>query len=177
VLLAIMDIRAHPISFSERPREAGWVTRSRVRRRDRFSISLIGFGMERDVEPATAVRPLRWRGLRGLRSTELDIDQWSPDKRLGPFFGHVETLHPLTHGACCPAIILPVRHADDVCSGVIRLVPLFSTIGSAKTSIWSPCASTTASAVSEARSSQNTDLVYHFSSKPKPRHCPGLFYS
>ena len=41
VLLAIMDIRAHPISFSERPREAAWVTRSRVRRRDRFSISSI----------------------------------------------------------------------------------------------------------------------------------------
>ena len=33
------------------------------------------------------------------------------------FFGHVETLHPLTHGACCPALVLPVRHADDVCSG------------------------------------------------------------
>src|SRR6202011_2123284 len=41
MLLAIMDIRAHPISFSERPREAAWVTRSRVRRRDRFSISSI----------------------------------------------------------------------------------------------------------------------------------------
>src|SRR6516164_7300930 len=34
-----MDIRAHPISFSERPREAGRATRSRMRRRDRFSIS------------------------------------------------------------------------------------------------------------------------------------------
>src|SRR5262245_25825053 len=32
-------IRAHPISFSERPREAGRATRSRMRRRDRFSIS------------------------------------------------------------------------------------------------------------------------------------------
>src|SRR6266481_10232119 len=41
MLLAIMDIRAHPISFSERPLEAAWVTRSRVRRRDRFSISSI----------------------------------------------------------------------------------------------------------------------------------------
>src|SRR5258708_25836216 len=41
VLLAIMDIRAYPISFSERPLEAAWVTRSRVRRRDRFSISSI----------------------------------------------------------------------------------------------------------------------------------------
>ena len=41
VLLAIMDIRAHPISFCERPREASWVTRSRMRRRDRFSISSI----------------------------------------------------------------------------------------------------------------------------------------
>jgi hypothetical protein len=39
VFLAIMDIRAHPISFSERPREAGRATRSRMRRRDRFSIS------------------------------------------------------------------------------------------------------------------------------------------
>jgi hypothetical protein len=41
MLLAIMDIRAHPFSFCERPCEAGWVTRSRVRRRDRFSISSI----------------------------------------------------------------------------------------------------------------------------------------
>src|SRR5258708_38399681 len=41
MLLAIMDIRAHPISCSERPLEAAWVTRSRVRRRDRFSISSI----------------------------------------------------------------------------------------------------------------------------------------
>jgi hypothetical protein len=39
VFLATMDIRAHPISFSERPREAGRATRSRMRRRDRFSIS------------------------------------------------------------------------------------------------------------------------------------------
>src|SRR6478735_7880590 len=39
VFLAIMDIRAHPVSFSERPREAGRATRSRMRRRDRFSIS------------------------------------------------------------------------------------------------------------------------------------------
>ena len=41
VFLATMDIRAHPISFSERPREAGRATRSRMRRRDRFSISSI----------------------------------------------------------------------------------------------------------------------------------------
>ena len=41
MLLTIMDIRAHPFSFCERPGEAGWVTRSRVRRRDRFSISSI----------------------------------------------------------------------------------------------------------------------------------------
>src|ERR1700720_725514 len=40
-LLAIMDIRAHPISFSERPRKAASATRSRMRRRDRFSISSI----------------------------------------------------------------------------------------------------------------------------------------
>jgi hypothetical protein len=39
VFLAIMDIRAHPISFSERPIEAGRATRSWMRRRDRFSIS------------------------------------------------------------------------------------------------------------------------------------------
>jgi len=38
VLLAIMDIRAHPISFWERPWKAGGATRSRTRRRDRFSI-------------------------------------------------------------------------------------------------------------------------------------------
>src|SRR6478735_1628521 len=31
VFLAIMDIRAHPVSFSERPREAGRATRSRMR--------------------------------------------------------------------------------------------------------------------------------------------------
>jgi hypothetical protein len=37
VFLAIMDIRAHPVSFSERPREAGRATRSRMRRRDRLS--------------------------------------------------------------------------------------------------------------------------------------------
>jgi hypothetical protein len=34
-LLAIMDIRARPISFSDRPSKASWVTRSRTRRRDR----------------------------------------------------------------------------------------------------------------------------------------------
>ena len=34
-LLAIMDIRARPISFSDRPLKASWVTRSRTRRRDR----------------------------------------------------------------------------------------------------------------------------------------------
>ena len=34
-LLAIMDIRARPISFSDRPWKASWVTRSRTRRRDR----------------------------------------------------------------------------------------------------------------------------------------------
>ena len=39
--LAIMDIRAHPISFATRPWKAIWVTRSRMRRRDRFSISSI----------------------------------------------------------------------------------------------------------------------------------------
>jgi hypothetical protein len=38
---AIMDIRAHPISFSERPWKAASATRSRMRRRDRFSISSI----------------------------------------------------------------------------------------------------------------------------------------
>jgi hypothetical protein len=36
--LATMDIRAHPISFSARPWKARRVTRSRMRRRDRFSI-------------------------------------------------------------------------------------------------------------------------------------------
>jgi len=35
--LAIMDIRARPISFSDRPSKASWVTRSRTRRRDRSS--------------------------------------------------------------------------------------------------------------------------------------------
>ena len=39
-LLAIMDIRARPISFSDRPSKASWVTRSRTRRRDRSSIFL-----------------------------------------------------------------------------------------------------------------------------------------
>ena len=39
VLLAIMDIRAHPISFSDRPLKAASATRLRMRRRDRFSIS------------------------------------------------------------------------------------------------------------------------------------------
>jgi hypothetical protein len=39
VFLATMDIRAHAISFSERPIEAGRATRSWMRRRDRFSIS------------------------------------------------------------------------------------------------------------------------------------------
>jgi hypothetical protein len=34
-LLAIMDIRARPISFSDRPSKASRVTRSRTRRRDR----------------------------------------------------------------------------------------------------------------------------------------------
>src|ERR1700753_1849605 len=34
-LLAIMDIRACSISFSDRPSKASWVTRSRTRRRDR----------------------------------------------------------------------------------------------------------------------------------------------
>src|SRR5246127_6003433 len=37
-LLAIMDIRARPISFSDRPSKASWVTRSRTRRRDRSPI-------------------------------------------------------------------------------------------------------------------------------------------
>ena len=41
VLLAIMDIRAHPLSFSKRPSEANRFSRSRMRRRDRFSISSI----------------------------------------------------------------------------------------------------------------------------------------
>jgi hypothetical protein len=41
VLLAIMDIRAHPPSFSKRPSEANRFSRSRMRRRDRFSISSI----------------------------------------------------------------------------------------------------------------------------------------
>jgi hypothetical protein len=36
--------------------------------------------MRGEWSPATAVRPLRWRGLRGLGSAELDIDQWSPDE-------------------------------------------------------------------------------------------------
>jgi hypothetical protein len=38
-LPAIMDIRAHPISFSDRPLKAASATRLRMRRRDRFSIS------------------------------------------------------------------------------------------------------------------------------------------
>src|ERR1700739_2955433 len=33
-----MDIRARPISFSDRPSKASWVTRSRTRRRDRSPI-------------------------------------------------------------------------------------------------------------------------------------------
>ena len=37
-LLAIMDIRARPISFSDRPSSASRATRSRTRRRDRSSI-------------------------------------------------------------------------------------------------------------------------------------------
>ncbi len=41
MLLAIMDIRAHPISFCDRPWEADGATRSRTRRRDRFSISSV----------------------------------------------------------------------------------------------------------------------------------------
>jgi hypothetical protein len=39
--LATMDIRAHSISFSARSWKTGWVTRSRMRRRDRSSISSI----------------------------------------------------------------------------------------------------------------------------------------
>ena len=38
---AIMDIRAHPISFASRPWKAVCATRSRTRRWDRFSISSI----------------------------------------------------------------------------------------------------------------------------------------
>jgi hypothetical protein len=38
---AIMEVRTHPISFTSRPWKAIWVTRSRMRRRDRFSISSI----------------------------------------------------------------------------------------------------------------------------------------
>src|ERR1700758_240018 len=34
-----MDIRARPISFSERPSKASWVTRSRTRRRDLLLIA------------------------------------------------------------------------------------------------------------------------------------------
>ena len=41
LLPAIMDIRAHPISFASRPCKAVCATRSRMRRRDRFSISSI----------------------------------------------------------------------------------------------------------------------------------------
>ena len=41
MLLAIMDIRARPFSFSERPRLETRITRLRVRRRDRFSVSSI----------------------------------------------------------------------------------------------------------------------------------------
>ena len=37
-LLAIMDIRARSVSFSDRPSKAIWATRSRTRRRDPFSI-------------------------------------------------------------------------------------------------------------------------------------------
>jgi hypothetical protein len=34
-LRAMMDIRAHPISLADRPEAAIWVTRLRMRRRDR----------------------------------------------------------------------------------------------------------------------------------------------
>jgi len=55
VFLAIMDIRAHPISFSERPREAGRATRSRMRRRDRFSISLHSSSQTSAGKPTIAI--------------------------------------------------------------------------------------------------------------------------
>jgi hypothetical protein len=41
LLLAVMDIRTHPISFASRPWKAVCATRSRMRRWDRFSISSI----------------------------------------------------------------------------------------------------------------------------------------
>jgi len=74
LLLAIMDIRAHPISFSDRPSKAGWVTRSRMQRRDRspilksdsqtsagISFYFVGKGSTNAIpsEPPSLARPIR----------------------------------------------------------------------------------------------------------------------
>src|SRR5690349_500003 len=56
----------------------------------------------------------------------------------------------------------------------IRLTPLLSTTGSAKMWIWSPCASTIASAGMERQSRTVTDQTLS-PVNLKPRHHPGLF--
>jgi len=85
VLLAIMDIRAHPISFCERPREASWVTRSRMRRRDRFSISSIqladlGSPVERyrSLKALDLTLPLLRRALRSCAAAPTRSKRCAP---------------------------------------------------------------------------------------------------
>ena len=72
-------------------------------------------------------------------------DRSTASRRIGPW---------VSNTTICSWVTRIIRSRSS-----IRLVPLFSTIGSARTWIWSPCASTTASAVTvtAARSSRNTD--------------------
>jgi hypothetical protein len=89
VFLAIMDIRAHPVSFSERPREAGRATRSRMRRRDRLSISsfqLADLGGKanycyRDQFQTWGGHPLSGCGLRDARLIAALLCQHGPSIR------------------------------------------------------------------------------------------------
>ena len=74
-------------------------------------------GLKDTVPQDTIAELFSVRCRRWTYNSSLLLRPRSRPRALGPFFLHVETLHPLTHGACCPALVLPVRHADDVCSG------------------------------------------------------------
>ena len=102
--------------------------------------------------------------LTGFEFASASSTRWGGTVGVGVEYGFSPNWSVVPNTTICSWVTRIIRSRSS-----IRLMPLFSTIGSARTWIWSPCASTTSSAitVTAARSSRNTDRASLLGSSSK----------